>query len=178
MGNPDNLDNSMDNIGAGALGENRSTEQNMELDDEELEAKKAEAPRCTKCKRMTSGHEGPYGSKCDLKMLSDEELKIDDQKKMKAKEMKKAAAKRKGEHDEAEERIKKQKKEEQAEDDKFQRAQKEQMKIKKKLEDQKAERSRIEKENKKLEKELDDDTKKTNKQYGRWRENQNPANRN
>ena len=50
---------------------------------------KTEPPRCKKCRRMTSGHEGPYGSKCELKSLTSEELEDDDKEKMKAKEIKK-----------------------------------------------------------------------------------------
>ena len=79
-----------------------------EFDEVEMEAKRTEAPRCTKCKRMTSGHEGPYGSKCDLKILSEEDLKEDDLKKLKAKEIKKAA-KRKSEHGDENEALKKKK---------------------------------------------------------------------
>ena len=70
------------------------------------EAHKTEPPRCTKCRRMTSGHEGPYGSKCTLKALSAEELAEDDAAKLKAKEIKKHP-KRKSIADQDDENVKK-----------------------------------------------------------------------
>ena len=86
-------------------------DKNKKFEDVAKEAEKIEAPRCTKCRRMTSGHEGPYGSKCDLKALNTEELKDDDNKKLEAKERKKSM-KRKGENEDENEALKKKKKEE------------------------------------------------------------------
>ena len=63
-----NEDVPMDNKGGGELEGNGT-----EFDDLAVEADKIEAPRCNKFRRMTSGHEGPYGSKCDLKILTTEE---------------------------------------------------------------------------------------------------------
>ena len=151
-------------------------DKNKKFEDVDKEAERIEAPRCTKCRRMTSGHEGPYGSKCDLKALNTEELKDDDNKKLEAKERKKSM-KRKGENEDENEALKKKKKEEKDEEDRLNRAMKEKEKIKKKIADQRAERKQIEEETRKLEEDLDQDIQRNAKNYNRWRENQNPSSR-
>ena len=48
-----------------------------------IEERRKKAPRCTKCQRMTKGHEGRSGSTCQMKTLNEVELKDDDAKKLK-----------------------------------------------------------------------------------------------
>ena len=50
--------------------------------DTDLEEARRASQRCSKCKRITKGHEGLYGSKCELIVLSDEDLRNDDLKKL------------------------------------------------------------------------------------------------
>ena len=68
----------------GAVAESSNEDIDLDLDDEEDPSKKAgqNIRRCSKCKRLTCGHEGPYGPKCVLSILSSDELKDDDIKKL------------------------------------------------------------------------------------------------
>ena len=169
-----NQDIPMDTLGEEDDGVEKVVKERFE--DLETEAKRLEAQRCTTCRRMTSGHEGPYGSKCNLKNLSEEELKHDDLEKLKAKEMKKND-KRKGEHEYYYETAQKKKSEEKAEQDRLNRVNKENEKLQKKIDEKREERIRMERENTKLEKMFDEDNKKAAQEYKRWRGNQDPGRR-
>ena len=164
----ENEDVPMDNKGGGEV-------EGTEFDDLAVEADKIEAPRCTKCRRMTSGHEGPYGSKCDLKILNTEELKEDDIQKLKAKEIKKKE-KRKGDHEDDNEAMKKKRREEKEEEDRLNKARKEQEEMQKRIDNQREERRKVERETKKMKETLDTDVRRTSKGYSNWRDNQNPKN--
>ena len=166
----ENEDVPMDNKGGGEVEGNGT-----EFDDLAVEADKIEAPRCTKCRRMTSGHEGPYGSKCDLKILNTEELKEDDIQKLKAKEIKKKE-KRKGDHEDDNEAMKKKRREEKEEEDRLNKARKEQEEMQKRIDNQREERRKVERETKKMKETLDTDVRRTSKGYSNWRDNQNPKN--
>jgi hypothetical protein len=134
----------------GAVPELKDTDS--DFDDVETEAKKIEAPRCTKCRRMTSGHEGPCGSKCGLKILNADELREDDIKKVKDKE-KKTLWRRKW-------RRKKMKKTSWSEPEKSRKRFKGKFKMKK-------QRVKIERETRKMEREFDEEAKKNAKQYNK-----------
>ena len=118
--------------------------------------------RCTKCKRLTSGHEGPYGSKCSLIALSPEELKEDDIKKLQSKSNK--PPDKKNEDD-----IEKQRKEAEDEAEKLKKAKEEMEKIDRKIKDAKEERRKTEKETKKRQDELDKERKKNDELKGKGR---------
>ena len=152
--------------------------------DHDLEEKRKKAQRCTKCQRITKGHEGKYGDKCQMKLLIPEELKEDDLQKLKQIVTTKKPEKRKGSQDEENEEAKKQRleneesnenKEEKAEDERLRKAKEQNENYKKKME----ERKKLEIENMKMSDELHNGArpKENDEVYEEWRSRQNPSNR-
>ena len=154
----------------------------MNADDPDYEQRRKRAPRCSKCRRMTRGHEGPYGNKCSNSILNTEELKNDDIKKIdesKAKEASKRTAStelkelakkhkqetEKKEEEKARKELENKKKEIEIEKDKAKRAKQESEKMDEKLKKQKEERIQIENENRRRAKQLHEETHKTAQAY-------------
>ena len=164
-----------------------------DMDIEEIygnEEQRKKVKRCSNCQRMTRGHEGRYGSKCELMRLTEEELRDDDIKKIKEKEPKKTP-KRKGSQNEETEDAKKEKleqevsrNEKEGEEERMRKAQEQNEKFRKKVE----ERKKIEIENMKMSNDLYKGARNKNEtanraskeeceRYENWRSGKNPSSR-